>query len=313
MNSYKVKLILIVEQEVKKSKIIKSVIMVLSLLGFYLAFDLDTFGEPFLYIIFMGAYAVLIYAVLKTVTNVIYKGPEALFDFRIPDKDSYKSRLGEEEFSPQKIEYYLNRHWPLYRKLPDEIKSTVVKNCRDFLYNKRFISREGTTVNDVVKIVVAGHGCVMRVNHENPTYHKLYEIYIYRDAIDGNFAGLSKHGSIHLVWEYTEQGFNSMDYRNVVFHEFAHELDRMDGCIDGIPNLCKETSLEKWQKMLEYETYYIKKYRTEVRDYALTDHAELFAVMTEVFFEKPKYLKAIHPMGYDKLKKYYKLDPASWF
>ena len=46
--------------------------------------------------------------------------------------------------------------------------------------------------------------------------------------------------------------------------------------------------------------------------YGATSPAEFFAVATETFFEKPDELQARHPLLYEELKKFYRLDPSSW-
>ena len=46
--------------------------------------------------------------------------------------------------------------------------------------------------------------------------------------------------------------------------------------------------------------------------YAATAPAEFFAVVTEVFFGQPRELEALHPLLYEQLRSYYRLDPARW-
>jgi Mlc titration factor MtfA (ptsG expression regulator) len=51
--------------------------------------------------------------------------------------------------------------------------------------------------------------------------------------------------------------------------------------------------------------------RAVLRDYGAKNPAELFAVSTEAFFEKPAQMKAKHPELYAQLADYYGCDPAS--
>lgn len=46
--------------------------------------------------------------------------------------------------------------------------------------------------------------------------------------------------------------------------------------------------------------------------YAATDPAEFFAVVSELFFERPIELAAQHPALYGELRGFYRLDPAGW-
>jgi Mlc titration factor MtfA (ptsG expression regulator) len=110
---------------------------------------------------------------------------------------------------------------------------------------------------------------------------------------------------------------NITDGRNVVLHEFSHQLDQEDGSADGAPVLENRSSYKTWARVLstEYEVLMnkTKKHRRSViNKYGAVNPAEFFAVITETFFEKSKQLKRKHPELYDELKGYYKMDPAEW-
>ncbi|CAM5225327.1 hypothetical protein ALON55S_01054 [Alishewanella longhuensis] len=44
----------------------------------------------------------------------------------------------------------------------------------------------------------------------------------------------------------------------------------------------------------------------------LTNPAEFFAVISEVFFEQPQQLAQLHPALYQQLSQFYRLNPLSW-
>jgi Mlc titration factor MtfA (ptsG expression regulator) len=46
--------------------------------------------------------------------------------------------------------------------------------------------------------------------------------------------------------------------------------------------------------------------------YGATNPSEFFAVATEVFFERPRALKARHPALYSQLQQFYKQDPTTY-
>lgn len=104
---------------------------------------------------------------------------------------------------------------------------------------------------------------------------------------------------------------------DVVLHEFAHQLDQQDGSADGVPILESRSSYTTWARILgtEYERLQdlVKRHRKSLIDeYGATDPAEFFAVVTELFFKRPKRLQRDKPDLYDELKTYYKVDPAQW-
>jgi hypothetical protein len=45
--------------------------------------------------------------------------------------------------------------------------------------------------------------------------------------------------------------------------------------------------------------------------YGATKPAEFFAVVTELFFEKPAELQQQHPALYEEFRQYYRQDPAA--
>ena len=58
-----------------------------------------------------------------------------------------------------------------------------------------------------------------------------------------------KRGPVILVWDAVRcGGIDPRDGRNVVYHEFAHRLDMLDGVTDGTPPLGSEAARRRWVK-----------------------------------------------------------------
>ena len=105
------------------------------------------------------------------------------------------------------------------------------------------------------------------------------------------------------------------DGRNLVLHEFAHQLDREDGAVDGAPLLDQRSQYVAWARVLNAEYERLKRDSwmgrpTVLDEYGTTDPAEFFAVATECFFEKPRVLEKRHPELYSELQIFYRQDPA---
>jgi Mlc titration factor MtfA (ptsG expression regulator) len=98
---------------------------------------------------------------------------------------------------------------------------------------------------------------------------------------------------------------------NVVYHEFAHQLDMLDGITDGTPPLEDEAARRRW---VEVCTAAYDSVRAEgspvLRAYAGTNPAEFFAVATEAFFNRPSELSEHEPALYAELRSFYRQDPA---
>ena len=65
-----------------------------------------------------------------------------------------------------------------------------------------------------------------------------------------------------------------------------------------------------WLKMMHQEMRDIKKGKSDIDSYALTNEAEFLAVVSEYFFERPDALEKNHPELYDILSKMFLQDPA---
>ena len=103
---------------------------------------------------------------------------------------------------------------------------------------------------------------------------------------------------------------------NVVFHEFAHQLDSSSGKGDSSEVLQRPSTFITWARVLHKN--YLKLQQdlsvnkpTLLGSYAGEDPAEFFAVATECFFERPKELQKIYPDLYQELKNFYHQNPAS--
>ena len=146
------------------------------------------------------------------------------------------------------------------------------------------------------------------------------------------------NGQVVLSWYDTLQGAAVPDDgNNVVIHEFAHQLDQEKGVANGAPVLARRAHYRRWSQVLndEYRALQARiRFRHEpVRyagindtvpaqdhvpqeplfsDYGATDPAEFFAVISEVFFERPACMAQEHSALYQELVRFYRLDPLSW-
>jgi Mlc titration factor MtfA (ptsG expression regulator) len=112
-------------------------------------------------------------------------------------------------------------------------------------------------------------------------------------------------------------GAEAGDGQNVVVHEFAHQLDSEDGTMDGAPNLGGRARYTSWARVLgkefdELSTRLHDGRSSDIDSYGATNPAEFFAVVTEMFFEKPRALKQRHPALYEELAAFYRQDPAAF-
>jgi Mlc titration factor MtfA (ptsG expression regulator) len=228
----------------------------------------------------------------------------------------------------------LQRNVPYYRRLPPEDKQELAGFIRIFLSEKRFDGCGGLEITDEIRVTIAAQACILLLHRETDVYPMLRTILVYPHAYvapqpahnpdgtvsDRGDARLGEswlRGPVVLSWDDVLQAANDVqDGHNVVFHEFAHQLDSETGSTDGAPVLPKRSMYIAWARVLgeEYAALLdaLEHHRqTLVDEYGATSPAEFFAVVTECFFNKAALLKSKHPDLYGQLVLFYQQDPVS--
>jgi MtfA peptidase len=125
-------------------------------------------------------------------------------------------------------------------------------------------------------------------------------------------------GSLVLAWGAVKHGAaDPSDGKNVVLHEFAHQLDYENHAADGVPGLATREQQSAWSEVMKTEFASLRAadetgIPTLLDTYGATDPTEFFAVSVEAFFEQPHALRARHPRLYEELQKYFQQDPAEY-
>lgn len=200
-----------------------------------------------------------------------------------------------------------------------------------FIDEKEFEGCAGLKVTDRMKVIVAAQAMLLVLGQKRVHFYpKLWKVELYPTAYrtmsrDGHTVEESVRlgeswvgGRMVLSWNHSKQGaYKWKDGQSVVIHEFAHQLDQIDGNADGVPTLENGAAYSAWAdtmgraytKMLRNIA---KDHKTLLDEYGATNPAEFFAVATETFFEKSVQMKKKMPDTYVILKDFYKLDPAAW-
>ena len=220
----------------------------------------------------------------------------------------------------------LRRNVPEYSVLPLELTKQLHGLINIFLDEKKFEGCGGLEITNEICLTIAAQACMLLLNRQTRLYPKLKRIYVYPStyvASDGDSSSARlgeswQNGPVVLAWDSVKGGaMNLHDGKNVVFHEFAHQLDQEDGDADGAPILESRSCYKSWAKVLgaEYAVLQDKTQRGKksvINKYGATNPAEFFAVATEAFFEKPRQMNKKQPELYEELKSYYKVDPLGW-
>lgn len=244
------------------------------------------------------------------------------------------NRLRNKPF-PQQWEDLLTASLPIYSALNKEEKTRLRQLINLFIAKKRFEGCAGLSITDKIKVTIAAEACLLLLNHpKTAVYPTLYSVLVYPSAfrtqreqqqLDGTVALVShnlsgeswSNGKVVLSWDDVVSGISDFtDGKNVVLHEFAHQLDSESGSTNGAPVL-RGNSYGTWSKVLSEEFKELRAacfqhHKTVLDQYGCTNPAEFFAVATETFFEQPQQLYLKHPELYKELNQYYQTDPRQW-
>lgn len=245
-----------------------------------------------------------------------------------------RARLRQQAF-PQPWRRILRRRVPQVARLPADLQLRLKGLIQVFLAEKPIIGCAGLVVTDEMRVTIAAQACLPLLGATRDYYPGLRQVLLYPGAfvVDRPFnapggvvqeqrralAGESwVQGQVLLSWQDVVQGAALPDDgRNVVVHEFAHQLDQVKGQANGAPPLKHDEDRKRWSAVMQHEydalrTQLDQGLPTLLDPYAATDPAEFFAVASEVFFEQGGLLHLHHPALYAELAGYYRLDPRGW-
>lgn len=221
----------------------------------------------------------------------------------------------------------------IYRKLPTADKEELRRHILIFLAEKRFVGCGGLKITDEIKVTIAAQACVLLLHRKTDYYPGLRTILVYpaayvakasrhlpggivEEGFDVRLGESWHHGSVVLSWDDVRRDAADIhDGHNVVFHEFAHQLDSSSGKGDSSTVLQRPSTFIAWARVLHKSYEQLRRdidtnKPTLLRSYAAEDPAEFFAVATEYFFERPDELQKTYPDLYQELKNFYHQDPA---
>jgi Mlc titration factor MtfA (ptsG expression regulator) len=255
-------------------------------------------------------------------------------------RERRREKLLEVPFSPAHravLEHRIKR----YRSLDAAQQQHLRDMVQVFIAEKNWEGCGGLRLTDEMKVIIAAQACLLVLELPHRLYENVDSILVYPSAVlrpeqragifmrqrelvsTGATALLGEaqlHGSVVLAWDRVLRD-TTYPYtgHNLVYHEFAHQLDMLDGDADGTPPLASREERQRWREVCE-RTFHELRARVAgssgyaedsgLDAYGATNEAEFFAVATEHFFDRPRQLREAEPALYDVLMAFYRQDPA---
>ena len=236
---------------------------------------------------------------------------------------------------PQAWRHILQRRVPYLARLPADLQLQLKQHVQVFLAEKPFLGCAGLAITDDMRVTIAALACLPLLNRADAYYPGLRQVLVYPgpfivDRIRTDPTGVLQNlrqvlageswsqGQVILSWQDVLVDSADPDAgRNVVIHEFAHQLDQQTGSANGAPELPTAKAYTRWSQVLGDEFARLQQRvavgESSVLDaYGASEPAEFFAVVSEAFFLRPAPLSVDHPALYGELRRFYGIDPLSW-
>ncbi len=250
-------------------------------------------------------------------------------------KERRRRRLRAQPF-PAEWREIIARNLPFFSRLSAADQAELLGHVQVFLAEKRFEGCGGLELNDEIRVTIAAQACLLLLHRQTDYFPRLVTILVYPSGFivddsqplgddiwqEGREARLGETGrqmgSMVLAWDAARRGaLDPSDGKNLVLHEFAHQLDFEDFATDGVPALRSRNDKRSWAEVMKIEFANLRAadetgIPTLLDGYGATNPAEFFAVATEAFFERPLALRQSRPRLYEELRRFFQQDPERY-
>ena len=229
----------------------------------------------------------------------------------------------------------LSRNVKHYSRLTEAERAKLRDDLRILVAEKNWEGCGGLTIHDDVKVTIAAQASLLLLGFQDNYFEMVESILVYPDAFvapdhaeigegfelvgeSSNEGEAWYRGPVVLSWpDALAGGRCESGRRNLVVHEFAHQLDMENGGeSDGTPLLSSRTQYTRWQRVMQTECELLardcRRGRATLLDcYGATDLGEFFAVATECFVQQPSPMRRRRPKLYQLLSEFFRQDPAA--
>jgi MtfA peptidase len=204
----------------------------------------------------------------------------------------------------------LEREHRYFRKLDDGQRDKLVRDVHTFAA-KEFVGLDGFVVDDRVRVHVSATAALLVIGLDISLFDHIRRIEMrearyldeHGNVAEGHYEYATPDtgpvGILTLAWRGLLDGAARPDGAHVGIHELAHALDHRL----GEQLLAHHERRDVWQRALTDMPLHGGHVIADV------EGPELFAVASELFFERPMTLMRIDPALFFALEDIYKVDP----
>jgi MtfA peptidase len=253
-------------------------------------------------------------------------------------RDRRRRKLLAEPF-PIRWERFLAENVAHFPRLAPAEQARLRDATRVLVAEKTWEGGRGLFVTEEMKVTIAAEAALLLLGDDHDYFGRVPSVVVYPSAMrnpvrdvgwedddisDGEIDGQADYrGPVIVSWDVArEEARDPGCGYNVVLHEFAHQLDYLDGEVNGTPDLADRELETRWKYVM---TVAFRDHRRAVdrfertgeepffSEQAAETEEEFFADATEAFYCRPHDFRAEFPQVYELLSAYYKVDPVRWF
>ncbi len=215
------------------------------------------------------------------------------------------------------------------RLLEDAQQRKFRQSIQVMVAEKNWEGCGGLVLTDEHRVTIAAQIARMTIHFEEDYFDEVLSILLYPAAYlarsqkqiaggvivegsDGRLGEAWHRGPVILSWaDVLDNVRDPFARRNVVIHEFAHQLDmRNGGHADGFPVIESSTAARRWSQVMpaafEELQFQCQNRQSSILDcYGATSPAEFFAVASESYFESYDALEFQWPEVFELLDEFY--------
>lgn len=229
----------------------------------------------------------------------------------------FKPRRVETFALPDDFRDVLNDYVPFYSQLDEDGRKQFDNKLQKFVASVK-ITGANAEVEDLDRILIGAAAVIPVYFIPDWEYINLKEVLVY----PGNFnTDFEQHGNERMIsgmvgtgglenvmilskWEVRQGFINRQAHRNTAIHEFVHLIDKMDGTLDGVPEiLLPKKYVEQWRQLLQFTMDDIRHSQSDIDPYGATSPVECFAVLSEYFFSQNEKFALAHPQLHQMMER----------
>jgi Mlc titration factor MtfA (ptsG expression regulator) len=249
--------------------------------------------------------------------------------------DRRRKKLIREPFPPE-WEDIIQRNVAHYCMLDDAERTHLRELIQVVIAEKDWEGCGGLELTDEIRVTISAQACLLLLGLPHNYYQNVETILVYPSTVvppqrklgffETALAPIEashpiigqafQQGPVIIIWDAALHGGRQPESgHSVVYHEFAHKLDMLDGAADGTPPLRDRAEYRNWVQTFSREFLRLRHddehgRKSFLNGYGATNEAEFFAVATEQFFDQPLLMIKNSSDLYRVLKEYYRQDPA---